>query len=56
MSKRVWVDDNFHKKLKSEAAAEEESILELTKRLAQDSEEHNQKQKKRGRSFDFKIF
>ena len=56
MSKRIWVDNEYHKKLKRDAAAAEKSVLELTKSLVHDCDELNQKQKKRGRSIDFKIF
>ena len=58
--RRLYVDDLFHKKIKRIAADEDCSILELTKKLANDGTDDlkNQKIKPKkiaGGKFDFKF-
>ena len=53
---RIWVDTEFKRKLKTKAAENGKSILELTKDLANDNEKFLKKlEKKRGRSFEFNL-
>ena len=50
--KQIWVHPAFKKKLKLQAASEDMSILQLTKKLAKDNETTEEKIRKK---FIFKL-
>lgn len=54
--KQMWVAADYLRKLKKDAADADMSVLQLTEALAQDAEDTNKKQKKRGNGIDFRLF